>query len=282
MNKLYIIGNGFDLDLGLPTGYQDYLNSPNFKEMLGKNSDNRLAGYLQELQEKDKWVDIELALRGLAKAQTDVPHSGGVLSERNYEEIVQRLRLYLSTIDLHSMDKRSTAYKVAWDMANEVENKVNIRVVNFNYTESIEKILAEHDRLEEIKKRIIHPHGKLSNGNIVFGIEDGTGIRHAFNYLKKSSRPGYVPITWWYEYLENVTEICIYGHSLGESDNMYFKEMFQQYLNNWRLRRKITVYHRKGDEDMYRDRLIDLVDDRVQKFKSSHTYETVAIDPKKI
>lgn len=279
MNKLYIIGNGFDLDLGLKTSYQDFLSSPIFKEMLANNSSNQLAHYLHGLTKKDTWVDIEVALRELARTlRTHV--QGTELRETDYEEVVKRLELYLSGLDMNNINKHSTAHKLAWDIAREIESKASVRIINFNYTDSVEKVLQEHDLYEEIRKKIIHPHGKIGGGGIVFGVEDGTGISPVFNYLKKSSRAGYKGISGWEQYLQDMTEVCIYGHSLGESDNMYFKTMFEFYLHDRTMHRKITVYHRKGDENMYRDRLIDLVNDNVQRFKSKNTYETIPVESK--
>ena len=43
-----VLGNGFDLDLGLPTGYSDFLQSPFFYEFL--NSVNILKYHRFDIQ----------------------------------------------------------------------------------------------------------------------------------------------------------------------------------------------------------------------------------------
>ena len=62
MSKILIIGNGFDLNLGLKTSYSDFLASDEFLE-LSEDSSNLLVSYLNEQAKssrKDRlWVDIE-------------------------------------------------------------------------------------------------------------------------------------------------------------------------------------------------------------------------------
>lgn len=36
-NTAIIIGNGFDINLGLPTGYEDFIVSPQFERLINKN-----------------------------------------------------------------------------------------------------------------------------------------------------------------------------------------------------------------------------------------------------
>lgn len=55
--KILIIGNGFDLNLGLKTSYKDFIQSNHFKTLL-KNK-NSMAEYFNEKSELNNWVDIE-------------------------------------------------------------------------------------------------------------------------------------------------------------------------------------------------------------------------------
>ena len=57
--NVLVIGNGFDLNLGLETSYSDYLSSKYFKYLLGTNT---LARYLESRKKESKWVDIEKEL----------------------------------------------------------------------------------------------------------------------------------------------------------------------------------------------------------------------------
>ena len=61
-----IIGNGFDLNLGLPTSYGNFVESEQFKDMVTRG--NKLAIHLKSKYELQNWIDIEneLKLKGQA------------------------------------------------------------------------------------------------------------------------------------------------------------------------------------------------------------------------
>jgi len=56
-----IIGNGFDLSLGLSTSYMDFVNSDEFQVLL--DMQNQLAIYLKANAELQNWIDIENELK---------------------------------------------------------------------------------------------------------------------------------------------------------------------------------------------------------------------------
>ena len=56
-----VIGNGFDLDLGLPTKYSDFIKSLCFDELCEK--DNKLANHLREVHDVKNWIDVEEELK---------------------------------------------------------------------------------------------------------------------------------------------------------------------------------------------------------------------------
>lgn len=60
--NLYIIGNGFDLDLGFDTSYRSFISSKQFKSLIANNSNNMLAKHIDKVfnDEKSLWVDLEL------------------------------------------------------------------------------------------------------------------------------------------------------------------------------------------------------------------------------
>jgi len=63
-NRLLIIGNGFDLDLGLKTSYSDFIESDNFKSIAHKY---QLLNFLSEKFHTEKWIDLENFLRLFAE-----------------------------------------------------------------------------------------------------------------------------------------------------------------------------------------------------------------------
>lgn len=62
MSKVFIIGNGFDLDLGLKTRYIDFWNSEEFEKY--RSTDSGLIKYLNRYaNENYTWFDIEALIR---------------------------------------------------------------------------------------------------------------------------------------------------------------------------------------------------------------------------
>lgn len=54
-NRLLIIGNGFDLDLGRKTRYSDFAKS----EFWLKNLDSQLYGYLNKKSQIERWFNLD-------------------------------------------------------------------------------------------------------------------------------------------------------------------------------------------------------------------------------
>lgn len=66
-NRLLIIGNGFDLDLGRKTRYSDFAKS----ESWPKNLDSQLYGYLNAKSQIERWFDLEGELATYVNKQND-------------------------------------------------------------------------------------------------------------------------------------------------------------------------------------------------------------------
>ena len=60
MSKVFIIGNGFDLDLGWKTRYSDFASSDCWKWGYGLFG---LKEHLRHRKETDKWFSGEIAAR---------------------------------------------------------------------------------------------------------------------------------------------------------------------------------------------------------------------------
>lgn len=54
-NRLLIIGNGFDLNLGRNTRYSDFAKS----DLWPKNLDSQLYAYLNKKSQIERWFDLE-------------------------------------------------------------------------------------------------------------------------------------------------------------------------------------------------------------------------------
>ena len=105
-NTIVVIGNGFDLNLGLPTSYQDFIKSPQFQRLL--QTDNHLYTYLKDKYHLQNWVDIENELQ---KYSYDYTATNREEFRLEYNELCKCLCSYLNNIDLQGINKNSFAYK---------------------------------------------------------------------------------------------------------------------------------------------------------------------------
>lgn len=214
---IVVIGNGFDLDLNLPTHYSDFIKSPYFNSL--RNQENDLAIYLKGVNDLKKWVDIEEELKNYSN-KTKYPEK--YLSD--YKELCRSLLKYIGSIKYDEIDKESTAYR----MINEVLKAQNILILDFNYTDSLQLIIKEiiNEQTNE-KKNIEHIklHGSISEGDIIFGVEDNAKIKKEHIFLKKSTNTMFNPVDFS-SVINKCDSLVVFGHSLGATDHMYFDDFF--------------------------------------------------------
>lgn len=233
--KIIIIGNGFDLNLGLKTSYNDFIKSDNFKNLLLNN--NLLAKYLHERQALEHWVDIENELK-------DYSHINNEHLRSDFEEISEELVKYLEGIDTSTVKKDSDAYSLLKNNCND-----NILILDFNYTDSVEKVLlscgVSKDELPNKLKKI---HGSLKDKDIIFGVEDRSGIKDEHTFLEKSSNQKYKAINVS-SLVKDANEVIIFGHSLGETDHQNFRKFFegQTNMSDDSTKKIIHLYHYKKE-----------------------------------
>ena len=69
-NKILILGNGFDIDLGLKTRYSDFANSPIWDSLMVNSYalDQDLLGTLKTAKETEAWFDIEKTMNDYVRA----------------------------------------------------------------------------------------------------------------------------------------------------------------------------------------------------------------------
>jgi hypothetical protein len=245
--NILVIGNGFDLNLGLKTAYSDYLSSVNFQELLGRNS---LARYLNNCKKTSKWVDIEKELYNYSnslfyKVENNLhpdPRSVQLISylRGDYYEICCSLREYLkkaTTCPIDFNDK--AAYKIVSKVFT--QKNVNTYILTFNYTEIIERLHQCYFPSSE-NFCINHIHGSLQNNNIVFGIEDSAEVakKHVFLYKSYNTTQNINGLISVFENAKNITFFC---YSLGETDHSYFDDFFNAQTKPDCDRKKFTFYY---------------------------------------
>lgn len=213
--KVLVIGNGFDLDLGLKTSYSSFLNSDFFNQLRYKY---QMIEYLCESRCEKKWIDIEESLKKFA-----IRHGRdtGLMKESKeaYELLTKALTSYLDSIDYSTINKKS----IASNLFNNIVQNGYFEILNFNYT-NIKKIKSALGIHTNIKYK--HVHGSLENNSIILGFEDNVNVLKSCYFMIKSHNSHYsscnIRVT-----LEQANEIVFFGHSLGCTDYHYFSDFFK-------------------------------------------------------
>ena len=260
MTNLYIIGNGFDLDLGFKTSYADFIGSDEFKELIKPSSDCSFAKYLNEKYRGDyKWMDIENELKIFIN---NIYDKNGASFKQEFNLLKKSLREYLNRVTTNEkINYNSNAARICNKILTDLKNNIEVRVVNFNYTNTlpyvVKKINSDNGSRSVETEKIIYfnPHGEIKNG-IVFGIEDGALVdnKKDFLYLTKGADSSHVNSDWHESYYKS-SEITIFGHSLGDSDFDSFDPLFGYLVSTRDSKKTIKLYYLDDDVDFYNMRI---------------------------
>ena len=244
-NKTLILGNGFDLDLQLPTTYAKFATSQFWPLKDEDLFHSQLAQTLQNAKETERWFDIEDILfryardRKLTETEQAGRIFGSVESDKEvYHRLCSALCVYIEVIQSRKpINKESLAAKVLRAIsANGTFNKV----LSFNYTD-----------LDDICSRVgcapvpyKHVHGSAKKGAIILGVSDEHRLLSGYDCLYKSQSIHYkspgVRTT-----LNESSEIVIFGHSLGLQDIAYFSDFINRSADisqSSEQRRRITFF----------------------------------------
>lgn len=253
MNKktVVILGNGFDLDLHYVTSYKDFVESDYFAPMKGKEipkdiiiffqaSDknsmqiypNGLAKYILDFKEYNNWVDLEICVRDYCKLHVnDIDFS--IIKKEFFA-----LRFFLYHFISHSYAARNetkrigqTKTEVAYILMDMLaQSKADWNIWTFNYTYLCKDLLKDFKFDEcEIESRIHYIHGSIYNGstNIVLGTGNDSDVMKVCPDAIKSQWGNYTALKNLYdEQVNNAEHIIIMGHSVGETDSLYFCNLF--------------------------------------------------------
>lgn len=269
--SVLIIGNGFDLDLGMHTSYRSFADSI-YWPFNSLTHSCELGSYLNIQKNKENWFDLEMELAKYAQSTPLKP----LLDEetlrqdqKGFNVLVFRLKEYLRS-ELQKYQKNAHDCK-AKEILTEFSRKKNYFIHSFNYTDikSISDVLKIHLN----SHRIEYIHGSLKNSDIILGAGDNNLLPDKFDWLYKTSNNNYSANNLA-DSLANADEICIFGHSLGENDFDYFKPFFQRISQHMDLtyhnpetdkRLKLTIYTKDEESEIALKRqLRKLTDNHLQ------------------
>lgn len=235
--KIIIIGNGFDLNLGLRTSYKDYIESIYFKSLTDEN--NSLALYLMNKANLNNWVDIEKEITQYSTDSRDnIPNV-----KNDFIALKTSLVDYLKEAQEKEIDQGSQAFKM---IQEEIETAD--KIYNFNYTSSIFRVAKLLGI--DISSKHSYVHGSIENMDIIFGVEDDARIYQKHIFFKKSYNENYGE-TDISKFLKDEHDLIVFGHSLGITDSAYFEKYVRTLTFDWnKPRLKFYYYGEVGYDEM--------------------------------
>jgi hypothetical protein len=267
MNNILIIGNGFDLDIGLKTRYSDFATSEEWKECA--NEESNLYKYLETKKNIERWFDLESELYKYANRKST--RSFTYEKDKLYfGHLHQSLHKYLQKQQEGKINEGSTAATL---LRAVVANASFRNIYSFNYTDL--NIYAKQLGIE-IKSNCHYIHGCLSENSIILGVDERP-LASKYDFLRKTMSPYYRSHNL-FEDLYAADEVIFFGLSFGDIDYTYFNEFFRSQSSGSLLngkKKKITII--TWDEESRSDILLQLrkMDVDIQKLYGQSNFQLI-------
>ncbi|WP_215222824.1 AbiH family protein [Echinicola shivajiensis] len=264
MKIVYLLGNGFDLSLGMKTGYKDfyeYYQSTNSKSEVVKKLKDEISGDLEN------WSDLELAFG---------KYTEKINSQDEYDELIEdllgNLGEYLcyqeEKLDVSILDREKFCNYLAYpeeSLLQADKNKLKafrnnyknsrVSIVTFNYTRVVEKIIGEKYSNIQITTHqnggrstlsgVEHIHG-YTDRRMILGVNDISQIQNKSfhnntdvleslvkrncNKVLRHTRDSFVE-----NQINSANLICIYGSSIGDTDKVWWELIGERLRSNVKL-----------------------------------------------
>ena len=281
MNITFLIGNGFDINLGLKTRYTNF-----YPYYLEKYPEEMIAKFISQDKNYENWADLELGLGDMLEfiskdKSEEFLDSKGVLEEclteylknqnvlfeiRNLEKATEKFKKNIINFSDEFNDEEKEKYK---STISTYRNEINFSFITFNYTDALDRIIEECQKDTNVigyfkdsnsdtrQMKILKPlhiHGRLDEG-MVLGVNGESQISNESlksdndfkdyfikqNVLKES---GNLNIEKAKKIIDNSNYVCLFGLSIGDTDSLWWKyllEWLQKNLNN-----RLVIYFKEN------------------------------------
>lgn len=233
MNNIFVIGNGFDLDLGMKTKYSDFANSSYWPISDTPVNQGPLYRYLYEYHkklndiEKINWFDLEGVLLTYATMRTTYEDKDVEKDQQCFKKLESRFSEYLK--DAQSKLNHKDQNLVSVNVLNSIrDNGYFKNIYSFNYTDFT---ILSKNYVSFVPENIVNIHGSLAGDSIILGINDKVKVSRPYRFLFKS-RSKFYHSNNLVEDLLNADECVFFGMSFGSIDSIYFEHFFNTVINN--------------------------------------------------
>lgn len=286
----FIIGNGFDIGLGMKTRYSDiydgYIKTPSVSTVIQKFKED-----LSKRTLYDKWSDFEMGMAEYAKT---------LASE---EELVECVRDFKGYMVQHLRSENQRLVDLIQDKAyanhlvRELDHSTeqfhagftpNItaqlsqliggpfpeyNIITFNYTSVLEELFAVKARTQKITaSRPVHIHGSLDR-DVVLGVDNIGQLKSSAYSISKKGERAFIKTLFNEQYdtsrvlaakkmISESSVICTYGFSMGESDKTWV-DLIVEWLRADASHHLVTFQYDEAEYSHYNfDELMDIEDEK--------------------
>lgn len=278
MKIVYLIGNGFDLNIGMKTSYPDfykfYLNSHN------GNEEGIIKKFIKDIQDNPKnWSDLEHELGKFIKEVE--PQNAIILHDDLIEKLSKFIQLEEEKYVINDTQKEPLLnylknpffnYGFLKNEIDQIKGLIgtyglnqdwDIKIMTFNYTKTIERMIGKFDEpilignCENNKiylTEIEHIHG-FSDERMVLGVNDDSQIanenlrtetRVIDRYVKPNCNNTYgndidEKCQQW---LEKANIVCLFGLSYGITDKKWWNKLAVTFVNGGKI---LVFEHYEGE-----------------------------------
>ncbi len=235
--KVFIIGNGFDLDLGWNTSYKDFVHS-NYSPIHPVGSSScPMEEFLARKFEVERWYDLECILREYAADGYKSHRKADPKDEPFFNNLRTSLTEYVKQEAQKGIDVNSLAIQV---MKAIVANGYFSSIYTFNYTD-LYRIAETVGIPSQFDFKFVH--GNVYRNSIILGVDGQSDLREGYAYLRKGNSEHYRSNHIHYD-LQECDEVVFFGHSLGDMDYPYFRDFFytQSHCSNRKDGKRITIF----------------------------------------
>ena len=164
IDKYIVVGNGFDMNIGIKSSYQSFLDDIGENYKLKEPSDFYKFNPLFQKDFNDNWSDFEGVFENL------IFNANSIEDKKLACQTVDTYNQALEGLELQFYTYLSREYR-QWKQP--IVRKVNpvyssifrdAKVFNFNYTNTLTDI-----GLKDLADKVYQVHGSLENRNIIFG-----------------------------------------------------------------------------------------------------------------
>ena len=234
MKHIYVIWNGFDIDLGWHTSYKEFYDTKltGWKVHFRPN-DDCLPKYLLD-HAGENWYDLERTIYDycLSKSKGNLDKDSMSRDYQDYVSIKGQLERFVKERSSEPVEVKSKAYELLTSYVErsshtDLPSDMRPELISFNYT-PLDKVVKQINPKVELK--YIPIHGTIEKNSCIFGFHDDIHIKGLYRDMQKSMDDNYNPGRIM-PLLMDAKTITFFGLSMGYIDAVYFKEEWSEKLN---------------------------------------------------